>query len=124
MRFGLKMLSQRHLHRAIQTGGLRGHDSLEDAVATGDLVRVKVGEKWKLLRNTGWKIVENQLLPPPPLKPGVAEAGLASSEQHAEDMVEKAIHGTKRKKRPSMDSTDGEDAHQLREPNTPSRPSA
>lgn len=124
MRFGLKMLSQRHLHRAIQTGGLRGHDSLEDAIATGDLVRVKVGEKWKLLRNTGWSIVNKQLLPPPPLKPGAAEAGLASTEQHAKDMVEKAVHGTKRKKRLSVDSTDGEDGHQLPGSDTPGTPSA
>ncbi|KAK4634711.1 RNA exonuclease 3 [Fulvia fulva] len=111
MRFGLKMLSQRYLQRAIQTGGLRGHDSLEDAVATGDLVRVKVREKWKQLRSSGWSIVNDQLLPPPPRKPSVEEAGMASAEQHAKDMVGKALHGTKRKKRPSTDSSEAEDGH-------------
>ncbi|KAF2484080.1 hypothetical protein BDY17DRAFT_238357, partial [Neohortaea acidophila] len=64
MRFGLKMLSARHLNRSIQTGGDRGHDSLEDAMATGDLVRVKIGEKWKALRAQGWRIADGELLPP------------------------------------------------------------
>ena len=66
MRFGLKMLSSKHLGRSIQTGGDRGHDSLEDARATGDLVRYKIGEKWKLLRATGWQLVHGELVPPPP----------------------------------------------------------
>lgn len=60
MRYGLRMLASKHLRRAIQTGGERGHDSLEDAVATGDLVRVKVGEKWKVLRAQGWTFVEGE----------------------------------------------------------------
>jgi hypothetical protein len=53
------------LNRAIQTGGAQGHDSREDAVATGDLVRVKVGEKWKQMRATGWKLVDGEIVPPP-----------------------------------------------------------
>jgi hypothetical protein len=68
LRFGLKMLTSKHLSRSIQNGGDRGHDSLEDAVATGDLVRVKVGMKWKELRLLGWTIDEvdgtMQLIPP------------------------------------------------------------
>ncbi|KAK3722405.1 RNA exonuclease 3 [Vermiconidia calcicola] len=68
MRFGLKMLTNRHLGRNIQTGGDRGHDSLEDARATGDIVRYKIGEKWKLLRATGWQIVNGQLVVPPSLR--------------------------------------------------------
>ncbi|EME49186.1 hypothetical protein DOTSEDRAFT_68053 [Dothistroma septosporum NZE10] len=115
MRFGLKMLTQRHLHRAIQTGGLRGHDSLEDAIATGDLVRVKVGEKWKLLTNSGWTIVNNQLLPP---------AGLASIEQSTKDLVENRLQGTKRKKRASMSSNEDDDARRLPGPATPGAPAA
>jgi hypothetical protein len=65
MRLGLRALSHRMLNRAIQTGGAQGHDSREDAVATGDLVRVKVGEKWKQMRATGWKLVDGEIVPPP-----------------------------------------------------------
>ncbi|SMR42066.1 unnamed protein product [Zymoseptoria tritici ST99CH_1E4] len=63
-RFGLRMLTQRHLGRSIQTGGDRGHDSLEDARATGDLVRVKVGQKWKMMQSAGWTLSNSQLVPP------------------------------------------------------------
>ena len=64
MRYGLKMLASRHLGKSIQTGGERGHDSLEDAQATGDLVRVKVGEKWKVMRATGWRMINGKLVAP------------------------------------------------------------
>ncbi|EMC98979.1 hypothetical protein BAUCODRAFT_52429, partial [Baudoinia panamericana UAMH 10762] len=64
MRYALRMLSSKYLNRGIQLGGDKGHDSLEDARATGDLVRVKVGEKWKMLKMAGWKFVEGELVPP------------------------------------------------------------
>jgi hypothetical protein len=64
MRLGLRALSQRILNRAIQNGGARGHDSREDAVTTGDLVRVKVGEKWRQMRATGWKLENGKVIPP------------------------------------------------------------
>ncbi|KAI7084635.1 hypothetical protein KC356_g6559 [Hortaea werneckii] len=55
MRLGLRHLAEKFLRRAIQQGGPeRGHDSLEDARATGDLVRVKVREVWRRLRSEGW----------------------------------------------------------------------
>ncbi|GAB1733332.1 hypothetical protein NU195Hw_Modified_483t1 [Hortaea werneckii] len=55
MRLGLRHLAEKFLQRAIQQGGPeRGHDSLEDARATGDLVRVKVREVWRRLRGEGW----------------------------------------------------------------------
>ncbi|GAB1744522.1 hypothetical protein NU219Hw_g1793t1 [Hortaea werneckii] len=55
MRLGLRHLAEKFLQRAIQQGGAeRGHDSLEDARATGDLVRVKVREVWRRLRGEGW----------------------------------------------------------------------
>jgi len=73
-RHGLRALSSKHLHRSIQTGGERGHDSAEDARATGDLVRVKVGEKWKVLRATGWRFVDGRLTSPATLKAGEVEA--------------------------------------------------
>ena len=54
-RFGLKMLTNKWLDRQIQMGGAMGHDSKEDAVATGDLVRKHVGVRWKLLSAQGWE---------------------------------------------------------------------
>ena len=52
-RMSLRTLARRHLDRDIQTAGERGHDSKEDAVATGDLVRLKAAELWKDLRSKG-----------------------------------------------------------------------
>lgn len=53
IRYSLKYLSKLHLERDIQMGGDKGHDSKEDALATGDLVRVKVVEKVKALKRDG-----------------------------------------------------------------------
>ncbi|KAE8377263.1 hypothetical protein BDV26DRAFT_263992 [Aspergillus bertholletiae] len=64
-RMSLKTLSRKYLDRHIQTGGNRGHDSKEDAIATGDLVRVKAAETWKVLKTKGWAIQGDQLVPPP-----------------------------------------------------------
>lgn len=64
LRVGLKTLARRFLERDIQTGGNQGHDSKEDAIATGDLVRVKVRELWKRLKAKGWKFEDNELIPP------------------------------------------------------------
>lgn len=63
-RHGLKMLSQKYLFRGIQLGGDAGHDSKEDAVATGDLVTVRVGEKWRVMQHEGWKFVDGILMAP------------------------------------------------------------
>lgn len=51
-RMSLRTLARRYLDREIQTGGERGHDSKEDAVATGDLVRLKAAELWRSSRNS------------------------------------------------------------------------
>lgn len=72
-RLALRTLVRRHLEREIQTGGSRGHDSKEDAVATGDLVRVKAAETWKLLKSKGWVLQEGTLVAPP----GAAEDDIA-----------------------------------------------
>ncbi|KAF7593626.1 RNA exonuclease 3 [Aspergillus hancockii] len=64
-RMSLKTLSRKYLDRHIQTGGNRGHDSKEDAIATGDLVRVKAAETWKVLKSKGWVIQDDKLVPPP-----------------------------------------------------------
>ncbi|KAG9565320.1 hypothetical protein KCU71_g5354, partial [Aureobasidium melanogenum] len=65
-RFGLKMLTKRHLGRDIQMGGASGHDSLEDARATGDLVRFAVGQRYKRLQREGWTLNDGALMPPLP----------------------------------------------------------
>lgn len=64
IRYGLKMLTSKYLERSIQTGGALGHDSKEDAIATGDLVRFKVGEKWKHMKLQGWTFEDSKLVPP------------------------------------------------------------
>ncbi|KAL2868369.1 putative RNA exonuclease Rex3 [Aspergillus lucknowensis] len=64
-RMSLRTLSKKHLDRDIQTGGSRGHDSKEDAIATGDLVRAKAAEVWKTLKSRGWTVVDGTLVPPP-----------------------------------------------------------
>ena len=63
-RFGLQRLAKTHLQRDIQTAGSSGHDSLEDAQATGDLVRWKVERKWKSLKKDGWRIDGDGLVEP------------------------------------------------------------
>ncbi|EXJ81639.1 hypothetical protein A1O1_07704 [Capronia coronata CBS 617.96] len=63
-KYGLKMLSQKHLSRGIQTGGEAGHDSKEDAIATGDLVTKKVVEKWSVMQHEGWAFVDGMLMAP------------------------------------------------------------
>ncbi|GAD94590.1 RNA exonuclease Rex3, putative [Paecilomyces variotii No. 5] len=69
MRLGLKVLCKRYLDRDIQTAGDKGHDSKEDARATGDLVRVKVAETWKTLKRQGWTIEGDKLVAPPGVDP-------------------------------------------------------
>lgn len=68
IRYGLKMLSQKYLSRSIQAAGEDGHDSKEDAVATGDLVSRKVAEKWSSMRREGWTFVEGILTAPHEMK--------------------------------------------------------
>ncbi|KAL2803392.1 hypothetical protein BJX63DRAFT_74834 [Aspergillus granulosus] len=63
-RMSLRTLSKKHLDRDIQTGGNQGHDSKEDAIATGDLVRAKAAELWKTLKARGWTIADGTLWPP------------------------------------------------------------
>ena len=78
-RMSLKTLARKFLERDIQTGGDKGHDSKEDAIATGDLVRVKVGEIWKFLKAKGWRFESNELIAPPgqksqDIQPTISEA--------------------------------------------------
>ncbi|KAL2269165.1 hypothetical protein VTJ83DRAFT_4011 [Remersonia thermophila] len=68
MRHGLKMLMETRLNRAIQVEDAEedptGHDSAEDARAAGELVRLKVMEKWKEMKAEGWKLAEGKFVPP------------------------------------------------------------
>ncbi|PGH35136.1 hypothetical protein GX50_02058 [[Emmonsia] crescens] len=70
-RFGLRALTRKFLNRHIQAGGGElGHDSMEDAKATGDLVRVKIRETWKALNRVGYSFERGKLVAPPEGVPG------------------------------------------------------
>lgn len=77
LRFGLKTLASTHLNRHIQASGDAGHDSKEDAVATGDLVTKAVGEKWKKMSRDGWKFENGSLVAPEIIKKPQAPRGKA-----------------------------------------------
>lgn len=62
-RYGLKMLTSKYLHRNIQNQNT-GHDSTEDAKATGELVRLKVAGKWRKMQGEGWKLEKDSPVPP------------------------------------------------------------
>ncbi|KAL8934889.1 MAG: hypothetical protein Q9216_005680 [Gyalolechia sp. 2 TL-2023] len=64
LRFGLKVLMQKHLGRDIQIGGDQGHDSKEDARAAGDLVRYRIGEMWQKMKAEGWSKRDGEFYPP------------------------------------------------------------
>ena len=66
IRFGLKVLTKQRLNRDIQMGGANGHDSLEDARATGELVRFAVKQRWGEMKIEGWHIKNGNLSPPLP----------------------------------------------------------
>lgn len=63
-RFSLRSLAHKYLERDIQMGD-QGHDSKEDCIATGDLVRVKAGDIWKRLLLKGWSLENNIVVAPP-----------------------------------------------------------
>lgn len=62
-RLSLKFLARKFLERDIQMGD-QGHDSKEDSISTGDLVRVKAGELWKRLQAKGWRFDNNRPIAP------------------------------------------------------------
>ncbi|KAG5928378.1 hypothetical protein E4U42_000771 [Claviceps africana] len=70
-RNGLKMLMEVHLNRKIQVEAgpsASGHDSAEDARAAGELVRLKISDKWKDMQRAGWRVLDGEIWPPG--KPG------------------------------------------------------
>lgn len=54
IRYGLKKLMEEKLNKAVQIESGKGHDSGEDARAAGELVRLKVEERWKGMKAEGW----------------------------------------------------------------------
>ncbi|KAB8556637.1 hypothetical protein FH972_025673 [Carpinus fangiana] len=66
LRKSLKAAANEFLGRSIQGGGAAGHDSKEDAKATGDLVLLKVKHKWTSLLGKGWKVAQGGKLIQPP----------------------------------------------------------
>lgn len=92
-RHGLKTLAKQHLDLDVQQGGASGHDSYEDARTTGELIRFKVAQKWKRLKEEGWTIGEDGVypplpigLPPPPSAPA-APSMVAMPEMEDEDVA-------------------------------------
>lgn len=64
-RMSLKALARKHLCREIQTAGDKGHDSKEDAIATGELVRARVRDSWKTYKHHGWRFEDDRMDAPP-----------------------------------------------------------
>ena len=79
IRYGLRMLVSKYLDRNIQMGGEQGHDSKEDARAAGDLVRLKVGQVWKVMKREGWTIRNGVLNAPSPPSSAIVTHAKTSS---------------------------------------------
>lgn len=83
MRMSLKMLMKQHLNTAIQMElgpKAMGHDSAEDARAAGELVRLRVETEWQQLQRQGWKIIDDEFVPPEGHKGGkLTEAYIENS---------------------------------------------
>jgi hypothetical protein len=65
LRNSLRGLVATHLRRRIQIETGQGHNSAEDARAAGDLVRLRVAEKWDVLKALGWTFSERGMLVAP-----------------------------------------------------------
>ena len=81
IRNGLRLLMERELNTAIQVeddsavdgkGEIldpQGHDSAEDARAAGELVRLRIMHKWKMMQINGWTLKDGAFVPPPGWQP-------------------------------------------------------
>lgn len=78
-RMSLKALCRKYLDRDIQIAGDQGHDSMEDAIAAGDLVRFKAAELWKILKAKGWCIHDDKLVAPPGMNEKDEKAALVQA---------------------------------------------
>ncbi|KAL4800409.1 RNA exonuclease 3 [Aspergillus venezuelensis] len=63
-RMSLRVLARRYLEREIQSAGAQGHDSAEDAIAAGDLVRFRGKEVWGRLKALGAGVREGEVVVP------------------------------------------------------------
>jgi RNA exonuclease 1 len=112
-RHGLRMLAKWHLGEDIQQGGAAGHDSYEDARTTGELVRFKIKEKWRMMKHDGWQITDDGVLPPVPTGTPPPDA---SSAPAAPSMVPVAVTAmmenkvAKKRELDSIEHGDDEDA--------------
>lgn len=86
IRFSLRVLAKDKLEWIIQQAGAAGHDSYEDARATGELVRFKIRQDWKLLKLDGWILQDGAPVPPPPVGPPPSEA--AAGEKRKRDLAD------------------------------------
>jgi len=82
IRNGLRSLMEQHLNKAIQveTGDpMGGHDSAEDARAAGELVRLKVQEKWKAMQTFGWVKKDGKFVSPSSKRVATGGGGLSEA---------------------------------------------
>lgn len=96
-RRGLKSLTKHYLWRDIQMAGAQGHDSTEDAKATGDLVREKVKRKWWEMKRSGWTLSEDGKIVPPLIPTSVPDR--VPSGPHAPQEVRKEVEAVVGQKR-------------------------
>ncbi|KAF1945989.1 hypothetical protein EJ02DRAFT_395304 [Clathrospora elynae] len=107
-RYGLRNLAKTHLGEDIQQGGAAGHDSFEDARTTGELVRFKIKEKWKVMKSDGWEVREDGVFPPMPASTPPAQAPFAPSMVPTATMA--VLEGKLAEKRKADEEDGGEPA--------------
>jgi hypothetical protein len=73
-RRALRHLARDVLGRDVQTAGAAGHDSTEDALVAGELVRAAVAREWAVLRAAGWRVCGDDFVPPPGDKEALLKA--------------------------------------------------
>lgn len=102
-RNGLRNLAKTYLGEEIQQGGAAGHDSFEDARTTGELIRFKIKEKWRLLKPDGWVIRDDGVYPPVPK--GTPPPG-ASAQSMVPTATMAVLEGKPAEKRKALDLED------------------
>ncbi|KAH4170744.1 hypothetical protein HBI25_095750 [Parastagonospora nodorum] len=109
-RHGLRMLAKMHLGEDIQQGGAAGHDSYEDARTTGELIRHKIKEKWKVLKHDGWLIKDDGVYPPIPSGTPPADAASAPAAPSMVPVASTAVMQGKPAEKRKIDEEDDDSA--------------